>query len=98
MYYGAMTTSLLNPSHLLTARYEGRSYQELQGVQQVHIGDYRKLEAEVEALAQRIKSGADGTRKLKAELSTLVARKVRLLEEINAIGNVIDRLDGTVQA
>lgn len=93
-----MTTSLLNPSHLLTARYEGRSYQELQAVQQVYIGDYRKLKAEVEALAKRIKSGANGTRKLRSELSTLVARKVRLLEEINAIGAVIDRLDGTVQA
>lgn len=78
--------------------YTHNTVAELNKIQQVYISDYNGVKAELEVASEKYKSGQTATNPAFKKVERLVRRKLAILEDINALGAIIDQRDGTAAA
>lgn len=97
---------------IIAANYANTSFWEIHGIQKVYIEDYNGLKAELEVLeteltaaSELFKSGQTASVPARRKVERLIRRKLelqdikdRVLEDINALGRILDERDGTIAA
>jgi len=76
--------------------YANLTFAEIHGIQKVYIADYTKAKIELAAASELYKSGATNTKAALKEVERLVRVKLAILEDINALGRIMDERDGTI--
>jgi len=76
--------------------YANLTSAEIHGIQKVYIGDYEKVKIELAAASELYKSGKTNTKAALKEVKRLIRVKLAILEDINALGRILDERDGTI--
>lgn len=78
--------------------YANLTIAEIHGIQKVYIADYEAAKLELAAASELYKSGTTNTKAAFKEVERLVRRKLAILEDINALGRILDGRDGTISS
>lgn len=76
--------------------YTHNTSNEIHKIQMVYIADYEAVKVELAAASEVYKSGQSDTRAAFRKVERLVRRKLAILEDINALGRILDARDGTI--
>lgn len=77
--------------------YKNNTLDEIHGIQKVYIKDYENVVAELEVASEAYKSGQVATQPAFRKVERLVRQKLAILEDINALGLIMDKRDGTIR-
>ncbi len=97
---------------IIAANYANTSFWDIHGIQKVYIEDYKGLKVELEQLeieladaSEIYKSGQSASIPALRKVKRLINKKLelqnirdRVLEDINALGRILDERDGTIAA
>jgi len=76
--------------------YKNLSIEEIHGIQKVYIEDYLQAKLGVEIAAEVYNSGQTNSKPALAVVKSSIKRKLAILEDINALGRILDERDGTI--
>lgn len=76
--------------------YAHNTAMEVHDIQRVYIDDYNLVKDELNAAGELYRSGQVDSAPVAREIKTLIKRKLAILEDINALGRIIDEKDGTL--
>lgn len=76
--------------------YKHNSFWEIHEIQKVYIEDYKRVDAELTAASEVYKSGQTESAGAVREVKRLVRQKLGILDDINALGRILDERDGTI--
>jgi len=76
--------------------YKNLSFDEVHGIQKVYIEDYEQAKLGVEIAAEVYKSGQTDSKPALKVVKSAIKRKLAILEDINALGRILDERDGTI--
>lgn len=76
--------------------FKNLSFDEIHGIQKVYIEDYLQAKLGVEIAAEVYKSGQTDSKPALKAVKSAIRVKLAILEDINAIGRILDERDGTI--